>query len=186
MLNVKWNGVKPMERYLYMYLLLCTCVIVVGCQSKAFQMLIEPQEWENLAVAEGVTCNSPEMIDGNLKTVGSVKGRWINVTLPTRKTIHRIVIRGTNITDAVVYQKQQGNKLWQAVLQVENNRGPTIEMRRSIVTQALRIYVSGTTDDKRKAPQYSARYGAVVPHVALGKPFAQEIEIYGFVSKDKQ
>ena len=149
-------------------------------------MLIEPQEWENLAVAEGVTCNSPEMIDGNLKTVGSVKGRWINVTLPTRKTIHRIVIRGTNITDAVVYQKQQGNKLWQAVLQVENNRGPTIEMRRSIVTQALRIYVSGTTDDKRKAPQYSARYGTVVPHVALGKPFAQEIELYGFVSKETQ
>ena len=36
MLNVKWNGVKPMERYLYMYLLLCTCVTVVGCQSKAF------------------------------------------------------------------------------------------------------------------------------------------------------
>ena len=175
-----------MERYLYMYLLLCTCVTVVGCQSKAFQMLIEPQEWENLAAGEGVTCNSPEMIDGNLKTVGSVKGRWINVTLPTRKTIHRIVIRGTNITDAVVYQKQQGDKLWQAVLQVENNRGPTIEMRRSIVTQALRIYVSGTTDDKRKAPQYSARYGAVVPHVALGKPFAQEIELYGFVSKDKQ
>ena len=175
-----------MERYLYMFLLMCMCVIVVGCQSKAFQMLIEPQEWENLAAAKGVTCNSPEMIDGNLKTVGSVKGRWINVTLPTRKTIHRIVIRGTNITDAVVYQKQQGNKLWQAVLQVENNRGPTIEMRRSIVTQALRIYVSGTTDDKRKAPQYSARYGAVVPHVALGKPFAQEIEIYGFVSKDKQ
>ena len=84
-----------------------------------------------------------------------------------------------------MYQKQQGDKLWQAVLQVENNRGPVIEMRRSIVTQALRIYVSGTSDDKRKAPQYSVRYGAVVPHVALGKPFAQEIEIYGFVSKDK-
>ena len=31
----KCNGEKPMERYLYMYLLLCTCVIVVGCQSKA-------------------------------------------------------------------------------------------------------------------------------------------------------
>ena len=56
-------------------------------------------------------------------------------------------------------------------------------MRRSIVTQALHIYVSGTTDDKRKAPQYSARYGAIVPHVALGKPFAQEIEVYGICIK---
>jgi hypothetical protein len=61
-------------------------------------MLIEPQEWENLAVAEGVRCTAPEMIDGNLKTVGYAKGRWIHLTFPTRKSIHRIVIRGTNIT----------------------------------------------------------------------------------------
>ncbi len=41
-----------MKRYLYILLLICVCVVVLGCQSKAFQMLIEPQEWENLAVAE--------------------------------------------------------------------------------------------------------------------------------------
>ena len=175
-----------MERYLYILLLICACLTVLGCQSKAFQMLIVPQEWENLAVADGVMCNVPEMIDGNLKTVGSVKGRWINLTLPTRKTIHRIVIRGTNITDAIVYKQLEGDGRWQAILEVQNNRGPAIEMRTTTVAQALRIYVGGTSDDKRKASQYSPLYGGIVPQRALGKPFAQEIEVYGFVSKDKK
>lgn len=175
-----------MKRYLYFLLLLCVCVVGLGCQSKAFQMLIEPQEWENLAVAEGVTCTSPEMIDGNLKTVGYVKGRWIHLTLPTRKSIHRIVIRGTNITDAILYRQLEGDGRWQALLEVHNNRGNAIEMRRSILAQSLRIYIGGTSDDKRVASQYSPLYGRIMPRKALGKPFAQEIEVYGLISKDKK
>lgn len=175
-----------MARYFYIILLISACLIILGCQSKAIQMLIEPQEWVNLAVAEGVMCNAPKMIDGNLKTVGYVDGRWIHLTFPTQKTVHRIVIRGTNITDAVVYQQIGGDGLWQAILEVENNRGPAIEMRRSIVAKALRIYVGGTSDDKRIASQYLPQYGAIVPRKALGKPFAKEIEVYGLVSKDKK
>lgn len=99
-----------MKLYAYIPILFCVFMIVSGCQSKALQAIFEAQEWENLAVAEGVTCNVPEMIDGNLKTVGFADGRLINLTLPKRQTIHRIIIRGTNITDAIIYQRIQGGK----------------------------------------------------------------------------
>lgn len=158
----------------------------IGCQSKAFQMLIEPQEWENLATTKGAKCNVPEMIDGDLKTVGYANSRWLHVALPVKKTIHRIVIRGTNITDAVVYKQLEGDGRWQGIMEVRNNRGPDIEMKMSIVTQALRIYVSGTTDDKRKAPQFSFRQGSGLSRKELGRPFAKELEVYGFISKDNK
>ena len=175
-----------MKRYSYRLMVFCACVMLIGCQSKALQMIIEPQEWDNLSVAEGVTCNSPKMIDGNLKTIGYADGRWINLTLPERKAIHRIVIRGTNITNAVVYQQIQGGRKWQAILEIKNNRGPDIEARMSTVTKALRIYVSGTTNDARQPPQFSQKYGGIVSRKALGKVYAKEVEIYGFKSKDKE
>ena len=175
-----------MARYLYILGLICTYIIISGCQSKALQMIIEPQEWENLAVAEGVTCTAPEMIDGDLKTVGYAEGGWIHLKLPTRKAIHRIVLRGTNITDAIVYQKIEGNQRWPAILQIQNNRSNVIQMRRSFVTEALRIYVSGTMEDKRQPPLLSPRHDLIVRHKGLGKPFIQEIEVYGFASKDKK
>ena len=64
-------------------------------------MLIEPQELYNYAVTDGVTCTSAEMIDGDVKTRGYADGRWIHLNLPTRKAIHRITIRGTNIINAM-------------------------------------------------------------------------------------
>lgn len=175
-----------MKRYLYILGLIATCVIISGCQSKALQMLIEPQEAVNLALEKGVTCSASEMIDGNLKTRGYADGRWIHLKLPKKKTIHRIVIRGTNITDAIIFQKLDHTERSQAVAQVQNNRSSVIGVRTTIVTDALHIYVGGTSEDKRKAAEYSPRYGIIVPQKELGKPYAYEVEIYGFVPKDKK
>ena len=175
-----------MKHYTNILILICACIMISGCQSPALQMIFEPQEWENLAIAEGVTCNSPKMIDGNHKTVGYADGRWINLTLPERKTIHRIIIRGTNITDAVVYQQIQGGRKWQAILEIKNNRGPAIEARMNTVTKALRIFVSATKDDARRPPQFSTKYGGIVSRKAIGKAYAKEVEVYGFKSKDKK
>ncbi len=175
-----------MKRWFYIVTFFCICITYMGCQSKPFRMLIEPQEWENLATAKGAKCSVPEMIDGNLKTVGYANSRWLTVTLPVKKTVHRIVIRGTNITDAVVYKQLEGDGRWQGIMEVRNNRGPDIEIKMSIVTQALRIYVSGTTDDKRKAPQFSFREGGGLSRKELGRPFAKELEVYGFKSKEKK
>ena len=176
-----------MHRYFFIFTAFCAVVIFSGCQSKVMQMLIEPQEYYNYAVTEGVTCTAPEMIDGDVKTRGYADGRWIYLNLPTRKAIHRITIRGTNIINAMIYQKLDGEGRWKAILQVQNNESPVIQTRvNGVVTEAIRIYISGTTDDEKKASQYDPRRGAVVPQIKLGRPFAHEIEVYGFVSKEKQ
>ena len=174
-----------MRCYLFIFSVLCTVGILCGCQSQVLQMLIEPQEYFNYAVTEGVTCTSPEMIDGDVKTRGYADGRWIYLNLPTRKAIHRITIRGTNIINAMIYQKLEGEGRWKAILQVQNNESPVIQTRvNGVVTEAIRIYISGTTDDEKKASQYDPRRGEVVPQIKLGRPFAHEIEVYGFVSKE--
>lgn len=175
-----------MRRYLFLLLPLFACVIILGCQSKAIQMLVESQESVNLALEKGVTCSASEMIDGNLKTLGYADGRWIHLRLPKKKTIHRIVIRGTNITDAIIFQRFDQTELSHAVAQVQNNRSSVIGIRTTVVTDTLHIYVAGTSEDKRKTAEYSPRYGIIVPEKQLGKPFAYEVELYGFVSKDKR
>ncbi len=174
-----------MRCYLFIFLLLCTVGTLCGCQSQVLQMLIEPQEYFNYAVTEGVTCTSPKMIDGDLKTRGYAQGRWIHLTLPSRKAIHRIAIRGTNIINAMIYQKLDGEGRWQAIQQIQNNESPVIERRvNGIVTDAIRIYITGTTDDEKKASQYDPRRGAIVPQIKFGRPFIHELEVYGFVSKE--
>ena len=176
-----------MRHYILIFLLLCAAVLFCGCQSKVLQVLIEPQEYYNYAVTEGVTCTAPEMIDGDVKTRGYADGRWIYLTLPTRKAIHRITIRGTNIINAMIYQKLDGEGRWKAILQIQNNESPVIQTRvNGVVTEAIRIYISGTTDDEKKASQYDPRRGTIVPQIKLGRAFAHELEVYGFVSKEKQ
>lgn len=175
-----------MLRYILILLLLCAAVPFGGCQSKVLQMLIEPQAYYNYAVTEGVTCTAPEMIDGDVKTRGYANGRWIHLNLPTRKAIHRITIRGTNITRAMIYKKLEGEGRWHAIQQIEYNESPVIDRRvNGVVTDAIRIYISGTADDEKKASQYDPRRGEVVPQIKLGRPFIHELEVYGFVAKEK-
>ncbi|MDE0469526.1 MAG: hypothetical protein OYL97_20970 [Candidatus Poribacteria bacterium] len=176
-----------MRRYLSIFITFFAIAFLAGCQSKALQMLIEPQELYNYAVTEGVTCTSPEMIDGNVKTRGYTNGRWIHLNLPTEKAIHRITINGTNIINAMIYEKLEGEGRWRAIMQIQNNESPIIKMRVSgVVTDAIRIYVSGTTDDEKQASRYDPRRGAIVPQIKLGRAFIHELEVYGLVSKGKQ
>lgn len=71
-------------------------------------------------------------------------------------------------------------------MEIKNNRRTAIDARLSSVTQALRIFVSGTADDARQPPQFSPRYGGIVSRRAIGKAYAKEVEIYGFKSKGKK
>ena len=46
---------------------------VVACESRILHTLFKEQEWsENYALADGVTCTSPKMIDGDLETAGPI------------------------------------------------------------------------------------------------------------------
>ncbi len=175
-----------MQRSLSIFIAFFAVVLFSGCQSKALRMLIEPQELYNHAVTEGVTCTSPEMIDGDVNTRGYAAGQWIHLTLPTRKAIHRITLRGTNITRALIYKKLEGEGRWHAIQQIEYNESPIIERRISgVVTDAIRIYISGTADDEKKASRYDPRRGRIVPQIKLGRAFIHELEVYGLVSKGK-
>ena len=175
-----------MRRYLYILPVFFAVTAFSGCQSKVLEMIFEPQELYNYAVTEGVTCTSPEMIDGDLKTKGYADGRWIHLNLPTQKAIHRIALRGTNIINCMIYEKLEGEGHWRAILQVQNNDSPIIEARVSgIVTDTIRIYISGTTEDKKKAGEWDPRRGGIVAYTVLGKAFIHELEVYGFVSKAK-
>ena len=175
-----------MRHYFFIVTAFCAVVCFSGCQSKALRMLIEPQELYNYAVTEGTTCTSSEMIDGDVKTRGYADGRWIHLNLPTQKAIHRITINGTNIINAMIYEKMEGEGRWRAIMQIQNNESPVIKMRvNAVVTDAIRIYISGTTDDEKKASQYDPRRGAIVPQIKLGRAFIHELEVYGLVSKEK-
>jgi hypothetical protein len=149
-------------------------------------MIFEPQTLYNYAVTEGVTCTDLGMIDGDVQTKGYADGRWIHLNLPTQKAIHRITIRGTNIINAMVYEKLEGEGRWRAIQQIQNNDSPVIVMRISsgVVTDAIRIYISGTTEDKKKAGEYDPRRGAIVAYTVLGNAFIHELEVYGLVSKE--
>ena len=174
-----------MRCYLFIFLVLCTVGFLCGCQSQVLQMLIEPQEFYNYAVTEGVTCTSAEMIDGDVKTKGYAAGQWIHLTLPSRKAIHRIVLRGTNITRAIIYEKLEGEGRWRGIQEIEYNQSPVIDRRLSgVATDGIRIYISGTADDEKKANRYDPRRGTIVPQIKLGRPFIHELEVYGFVSKE--
>jgi len=174
-----------MRRYLFIFPAIFAVTVLLGCQSKVLRMIFQPQELYNYTVTEGVTCTSPEMIDGDTKTRGYADGRWIHLNLPTQKAIHRITIRGTNIINAMIYEKLEGEGRWRAILQIQNNDSPVLEMRFSgVVTEAIRIYISATADDEKKASRYDPRHGAIVPRIALGRAFIDELEVYGFVSKE--
>ena len=176
-----------MRCYFSISIMFFAIVLLSGCQSKVLQMVFEPQELYNYAVTEGVTCTSPGMIDGDVKTRGYADGRWIHLNLPTQKAIHRITINGTNIINAMIYEKLEGEGRWRAIMQIQNNESPIIKMRVSgVVTDAIRIYISGTTDDEKQASRYDPRRGAIVPQIKLGKAFIHELEVYGLVSKGKQ
>ncbi len=124
------------------------------------------------------------MTDGDLKTFGS-SGHQILIELPERKSIHRIVIHQTNIEDLILYtgaSKSQGD--WRKVAKIKDNRQTTFEIRQAIVTDRIRMRIDGTMDDVRIAPEYVANAsGLYKVNVRRGKPFAHEIELYGF--KDK-
>lgn len=169
-----------MKRQFYILILFC---FIVGCQASMLNSLVTKQEWsENYALLDGVTCTSSLMIDGNLETVGRT-GHWIIITLPIRKPIHRIVIKGTNIEDVIVYEGLGSDGNWRKIQQVKNNTQPTIDIRVRAVTKTIRFRVGGTSDDRRAAGTYDPRYDAITGRIERGRPFAQEIELYGFADK---
>lgn len=164
-------------------------VLLSGCQAGILSKFFQEQEWsENYALLEGTTCTTPAMIDGNMDTVGRSGRHEVIITLPERKSIHRIIIRGTNIEDYILYASQGSEGNWKQIKKQKNNRFDTIDIRVSAVTDKLRFRIGGTFDDVRRAKdpyKYQLTGQRDIP-VKRAAVTAREIELYGFAEKEKK
>jgi len=150
--------------------------------------LFSAQNWsENYARMEGATCTTPEMIDGDMNTVGRSAKHEITITLPELKAIHRIVIRGTNIEDFILDASTGSEGNWTRVTKRKNNRLDTIDVRiRPVITDKLRFIIGGTHDDKRVARVPSNVTGRMKRAIKRGAVLAKELELYGFADSKGQ
>ena len=155
--------------------------------SELTSTVFSAQEWsQNYALTEGVTCSAQEMIDGDIKTVGS-SGYQVRINLPERKTIHRLVFRQTNIQDLTLYidRNNDDENDWMKWEQIDSNRESTFEIRKVFNAQRIRILIGATSDDQRIAEKFThSRTGIHRQTVKRGAPFVHEIELYGFEVKD--
>ena len=155
--------------------------------SELTSTVFSAQEWsQNYALTEGVTCSAQEMIDGDIKTVGS-SGYQVRINLPERKTIHRLVFRQTNIQDLTLYidRNNDDENDWMKWEQIDSNRESTFEIRKVFNAQRIRILIGATSDDQRIAENFThSRTGIHRQTVKRGAPFVHEIELYGFKVKD--
>ena len=180
------------------FLCILTCILAclaLGC-SGLVKNFATPQGWsENYAALDGTTCNYVfknseypvyEMIDGDLETANKASHRII-VKLPTRKVIHRVVLRGTNIEDLILYQGLGGlggQGHWQVVKRLKNNRESTLDLRVRAVTDRIRLQVGGTFDDQRM-PGIPTKSGMMKGRqIKRANTVIHEIEIYGLAAKD--
>ena len=112
-------------RFSFLPLIFCSLIFVAGCQhllSEKKWSLFAEQDWsDNYALLDGAMSTNPEMIDGDIGTVGETRsssgpGRLygssnateVVVTLPEKKLIRRIVIHSDNINKFAIYADRGG------------------------------------------------------------------------------
>ncbi len=181
-----------MERRIWHTFLLASVLLsLTACQSALVQSLFEEQEWsENYALADGVRCTSPEMIDGDVSTAGitvfpeGVRGRTVQgvypnaeaeITLPEKKTIRKIVIRSEKLDSFKVMACTGHEGDWETIREFDNNKEKEIVIRTSVFTDKIMI---------RARPEGTPTGGIRTFRVAA--PEIQEIELYGFKSAAPQ
>jgi hypothetical protein len=181
-----------MERRMwYTFLLASVLLSLAACQSPLVQSLFEEQEWsENYALADGVRCTSPEMIDGDVNTAGitvfpeGVHGRTVQgvypnaeaeVTLPEKRNIRKIVIRSEKLDSFKVMACVGHEGDWETIQEFDNNKEKEIVIRTSVFTDKILV---------RARPESTPTGG--VRTFRMSAPEIQEIEIYGFKSAASQ
>ncbi len=172
-------------------------ICLAGCESPLMQALFQEQEWsENYALADGVTCTAMEMIDGDMDTVGAtvfperVQGRTIygafpnaeaEVTLPEKKSIHKIVIHSEDLDrfDVLASVGEGGQEDdWKLIKEFSNNKGKEIVIKTSVVTNKIKIRARGISS--RSGTELNRRDGFLGTSRTVREPEIQEIELYGF------
>jgi hypothetical protein len=174
-------------RITFLLIIFGFAVFTVGCH-----ILLAEQEWsENYALLEGVNASSPQMIDGNLNTVGETEtighrhiygsswGSAVSIKLPEKKDIRRIVIHSENIKKLNIYADKGGTALsetdWHLIKEIKSVKSNPIVISLSYTfpTDHLRIVVTDLTDEAaNRRKEKAAYYQGTTP---------MESELYGFV-----
>ena len=175
-------------------------VCLSGCNIAS--KLVSKQELsENYALMDGVRATTPEMIDGNVRTVGEAalpegaEGAFgmspateALITLPEKKVISRIVIHSKNLKEFDVWA-DKGNNDWVVLKEIKSAKSNPIVLsglRAHFPTDRIRIRVLGTTDDAELRRRERARGGFQAVGFgyrrAPGKFY--EIELYGYKSAE--
>ncbi len=129
------------------------------------------QQWsENYALVDGVKANDPVIVDGNLNTIGQSqlkKGsgsldldRWQNsesiIILPEKKKIYRVTIHSSNLQDFQLLALNSQAE-WDVIHDQQHNKAKVIDvhLKRSVITDGIKLLVRETTDDKARRRQNS-------------------------------
>ncbi len=182
-----------MQKIILVLCLVLILVCLIGCESPLFQAIFQEQEWsENYVLADGVICTSPEMIDGDINTVGRasfperVRGRTsygafpnaeVDITFPEKKSIHKIVIYSENLSSFRIMASVGTGENWREIAEIDKNKEKKIVIKASFVADKIKIRarpLASTGEVVRGA------FGGVSSLTRMSEPEIQEIEIYGF------
>lgn len=156
-------------------LLITIFSMITGCST-----IFTAQEWsENYALLDGVQSTSPEMIDGNLETIGEApltsedmlyslndnaefvrNDSIVIVTLPEKKRIYRIILHSENLRHFVIYidkGRVSSDEDWQRVTEMEDVRTSLIDLKLKTpyLTDKMKIRIIKTNPQVRKSKSFS-------------------------------
>ena len=149
------------HRFITLLALVCFSVITAGCSA-----LLTKQEWsENYALLEGAHSTSPQMIDGELESIGQTSfprgakrgsiatpPSEVVITLPEEKIVRKIVIHSDNVKKLEIFADKGIGTIdadWKLIKEIKSVTTNPIEIPVSILfpTAKLRVRVLETTED---------------------------------------
>lgn len=153
----------------YLYIL-CIHLMISGCS-----VIFAPQEWsDNYALMDGVQSTDPQMIDGNLDTIGQAvltlentsyrlndnadfirNDSIVVVTLPEKKKIYRIILHSENLKHFVVYVdkgKARKGEDWHRVIEMRDvmSRKFDLKPKMPYITDQIKIRILKTHPQVQK------------------------------------
>ena len=189
--------------YLFMFFI---HFMIIGCST-----IFSAQEWsDNYALMDGVQSTSPQMIDGNLETIGEAaftsdstmyasndeeefvrSDSIVVVSLPEKKKIYRIILHSDNLQHFVVYV-DKGRKTesedWHRVIEMRDVMSKKIDLKLKMPyhTHQIKIRILKTHPQVQKYGVATLGSGRLDRTIFTNRrPIRlpgriQEIEIYGF------
>ena len=183
------------------FTLICFSTIIIGCSA----LFLKQELSENYSLLEGTMATSPQMIDGNINTIGettfptgndatfgSNPASEVIITLPEKKLIRKVVVHTDNLKTFDIFV-DQGSVIndtdWKLIKEVKSVKTSPIEIPVlfSMPTSRIRLRVLSTTDDANLKRTQRARSGGFRTsgqnRRAVGK--IREIELFGYKTAEK-